>query len=84
MFSKEVLILLKEVISSWQVLVVTIVLIFFLNIVFYTARAYHRPKIKLKDKISFRIKKSKSRNAEGIAEEIPDSNQKDELGLEES
>ncbi|MDR0585819.1 MAG: hypothetical protein LBG26_01115 [Treponema sp.] len=44
MFKPEMLKLLAGVISSWQVIVVTIVLVLYLMLVFYAARLYHRPK----------------------------------------
>lgn len=84
MFSKEVIALLKEVISSWQVIAISVALIFYLNIVFYAARAYHAPKINFKNKISFKRKKSKTENALDGEEIAPDSKQTDELGLEEA
>jgi cell division protein FtsL len=78
MFSKEVLALLSEVISSWQVIAITVALVLYLNIVFYVARAYHRPRMKLSQKIKF---KRKSKPA--AAEEAVSSSSSDELGLEE-
>ena len=84
MFSKEIFTLLKEVISSWQVIVITIGLILYLNIVFYASRVYHRPRMDLKNKISSRIKKYRSKSKSGISESITESNPKDELGLEEA
>ncbi len=44
MISEELLIILKQVISSWEVLVVTVVLILYFFLVFYVARLYRRPK----------------------------------------
>ena len=72
--------LLKQVISSWQVIFITIALILFLQIVFYAARSYHRPREK---KIKVKIKKSKPEPAQGPEEAESGSNSNDELGLEE-
>jgi len=58
MFTEEVVAMLKEVIFSWQVLAVTVVIVFYLNIVFYTARSYHRPRAKPAAKV--KVKKTKS------------------------
>jgi hypothetical protein len=46
MFKDEVFELMKQVITSWEVIAVSIVLILFMNIVLHTAKAYHRPKVK--------------------------------------
>jgi len=82
MFSKEVFSLLKEVITSWQVIVATVVIILYLNIVFYASRAYRRPRLGFKDKISSRIKKYRSgKKSENLEASL---NKKDELGLEEA
>jgi hypothetical protein len=80
MFSKEVLALLTEVISSWQIIAITVALVLYLNIVFYVARAYHRPRAKLSDKIKF---KRKAKTAAGSAEAAITSGSSNELGLEE-
>ena len=82
MFSKEVLELLKEVISSWQVIAITIALILYLNIVFYVSRAYHRPRVKLSERIKFK-KKAKAEAPAGDVEEA-ESDSNDDLGLEEA
>ena len=42
MFSEELRKLLIQVISSWQVLVVTVVLVLYVFLVNYVARIYHR------------------------------------------
>jgi len=82
MFSKEVLELLKQVILSWQVLVVTIALVLYIFVVNYVARRYHAPR-KMK-KISFNFKKAKpAANAAGTEDEITTSHDDDDLGLEE-
>jgi hypothetical protein len=44
MISEELLTILRQVISSWEVLVVTVVLILYFFLVFYVARLYHRPR----------------------------------------
>jgi len=74
--------LLKQVITSWQVIAVTIALLIFLKIVFNTASSYRRPKAAKKLSIK---KKSKPKETvvienEGAEDSIPN----DDLGLEES
>jgi hypothetical protein len=77
MFSEGIFKLLIRVVSSWQVIAITIALLLYLNIVFYVSRSYHRPREK-----KVRVKKKK-------AEEIPaatteeGASSNDELGLEE-
>jgi hypothetical protein len=41
-FSKELLGLLSQVVKSWEVIAVTVALIFYLNIVFYAAKSHNR------------------------------------------
>jgi hypothetical protein len=72
--------LLREVITSWQVIAVTIALIFYLNIVFYVSRTYHRPRFKLSGKIKFK-KKPKPDAVLPVQKSEEDSG--DDLGLEE-
>ncbi len=43
MFSKDVTELLKNVLLSWEVIVVTVVLILYFYLVFYVARLHRRP-----------------------------------------
>jgi len=83
MFSKEFLELLIEVITSWQVIGITIALLLFLKVVFNAAKAYRRPKTKAAGKMKFKFRKPKS-NAGDSAEIIHEDNGKDELGLEEA
>ncbi|MCL2804978.1 MAG: hypothetical protein FWD26_03465 [Treponema sp.] len=72
--------LLKQVITSWQVIAITVALILFLNIVFYVARRYHRPMSM--PKISFKGKKGKKAEKAAPQEEIVTHD--DDLGLEEA
>jgi hypothetical protein len=46
MFKGEIFQLIRQVVTSWQVIAVSIALILFLNLVFYTAREYHSPRVK--------------------------------------
>ena len=74
---------LKQVISSWQVIAVTVVIILYLNLVFFVSRKRHNfNKI---HKISIKRKKSKTAEQTEGPEEIQTSGSvNDELGLEES
>jgi hypothetical protein len=44
LFSSELFLLIKQVVLSWQVIGVTVVLIVYLTLVFYVARLYNRPR----------------------------------------
>ena len=80
MFSGSTVELLKQVISSWQVIAVTIALVLYMQIVFYAARSYHRPKVK---KVKIKTKKIKPEAEAGPEEAEGGSSSNDELGLEE-
>ena len=69
---------LFEVITSWQIIAVTVALILYFSLVFYVARAHH-PR---RSNFSFKSmpKKEKAKKA---AEEIPESGDDEDLGLEE-
>jgi len=80
MFSAEIRSLIVQVISSWQVLTVTVVIILYFFLVSYVASVYHRRPRKAP------LPKNKNKNkkqAEEQAEE-PVLDESDELGLEES
>jgi len=74
MFSKELSELLIQVIKSWQVIAVTIVLVFFMYLVSYAARRYHRPHTVSKSKPK-KVKPpppAKEENKENSDEILPD------------
>ena len=72
MFNAEVRKLLIEVISSWQVWVVTVVLVLYVFLVNYVARLYHRP-----SGFGFPSRSKSKPEAAAAGPEV------DELGLEE-
>ena len=80
MFSKEVFDLLKQVITSWQVIAVTIALVLYLFLVFHAASTYRRPRLVPKEK---KVRKKKAAAPAGPEEADPGSDVNDELGLEE-
>lgn len=85
MFSKEFFSLLIEVVTSWQVIGITIALFLFLKIVFNVAKAYRRPKTKKAGKLKLSFKKAKSNAGSADAGEIiHEEGGTDELGLEEA
>jgi predicted membrane protein len=81
MFSNGVFALLLEVVSSWQVIVVTVAIILYIYLVGYVARSYHRPRVK-----RAKVKKQKPEPVavqEDTEEKSSKSNSDEELGLEE-
>ena len=60
MFSKELTELLFQVIKSWQVIAVTIVLVLYMSLVGYVLRSHHKPATVSKTKPK---KKDKSKTA---------------------
>jgi hypothetical protein len=78
MFKGEVFQLISQVLKSWQVIFVTIVLILFLKLVFNAAKAYRSPRPK---KLTVKKKKEAPVAAPVESSEVSDN---DELGLEES
>lgn len=77
MFKPEILRLFVGVISSWQVIVVTIVLVLYLMLVFYAARLYRRPRA-----VSSAQKQKKQKPVKIPETEINEEGG-DDLGLEE-
>jgi heme/copper-type cytochrome/quinol oxidase subunit 2 len=84
MSAKEMIALLIQIISSWQVIVVTVVFILYIFLVSYVARLYHRPRsIPV---FPARVKGKKKKAAPAASESDEDEsaeNTDDELGLEE-
>jgi len=74
--------LIKDVISSWEVIVVTLALLLFLKIVFYVSSSYRKP-IKIKKIIKKKKPEPAAVNPEEIHDDSGDSSN-NELGLEES
>lgn len=78
MFSGEVRRLLFQVITSWQVLAVTVVLIVYVFIVNYVARVYHH-----RPRDSFMPKTTGGDTTDTDLPEAPAPSESDDLGLEE-
>ena len=74
--------LLAQVITSWQVIAVTVVLVAYLFLVFHAARSYRRPRLVPKEK---KVRRKKAAAPDG-PEEVASSGSSvnDELGLEEA
>ena len=82
MFSKEFFELLTEILKSWQVIVITVVLIIYMYIVSYVSRTHRRPMAVKKEKMSKKQKQAELASGPEETESAADSNE--ELGLEEA
>ena len=74
--------LLKQVITSWQVIAVTIAVVIYISIVSYAARTHRRSPSLVPKKT--KTKKKKAQPASEGPEVSSGSNTNDELGLEEA
>jgi hypothetical protein len=79
MFSKEMIALFAKVISSWQVILTTVVLVLYCMLVNYVARTHHRTRADF----SFSSKPKKVKAEKTPASEVPKDSGEDDLGLEE-
>ena len=82
MFSKESIRLLFQLIQTWQVVVVTVVLVLYVFLVNYVARSYHTPLFVSKSKPQKARTKTKAKTAKTVKAKPVNSNE--ELGLEEA
>ena len=77
MFSKEMMEYLFKVITSWQIIFVTIVLILYFSLVSYVARLYHHPR---RSDFSFTSRPKKQKTQ---AVQMPEISNDDDLGLDD-
>jgi hypothetical protein len=78
--------IVKQVIASWQVIVVTLAIVVYFFLVSRAARRYNRPKSSKKPKGNL-FKKKKAKNADASVSPNAadsDSGSTDELGIEEA
>ena len=75
MFSEELRNLLLKVISSWQVLAVTVVLVAYVFLIQFVARSYHRRRVRQPSTPKIKVKKEPAKMV------VPQES--DDLGLEE-
>jgi hypothetical protein len=73
--------ILREVATSWQVIAITVALILYLNLVFYVAKAYKRPKF-TKMNINLKLKRKKT-DVKAPEEAASDSASTDDLGIDD-
>ena len=82
MFSREVRELLFQVITSWQVIAITVVLVMYMFLVNYVSRSYNRPRRVSRSRP--RKTKAAQRLKSGPNEVTDSTNSNEALGLEES
>jgi len=82
---------LKQVLTSWQVIVIAIAIIAYIQLVSYVSRRYHRPRsfgiknsIKKVNPFKKKAAQPAAAAAEGPEEALSGSSANDELGLEEA
>jgi hypothetical protein len=81
---KEIISLLIKLLSSWQVIVVTVVVFLYFHLVSYVARLYHHSNFSSMFAAKPKKKKQKARPAEPeSAEDESGESGDDDLGLEE-
>jgi hypothetical protein len=84
MVPKEWLALLIRIITSWQVIVVTVVVFLYFSLVSYVAKLYHRPRSSMFPPAKSKPKKEKPAPAADEGDEIESGeSDDDELGLDE-
>jgi len=76
MFSKEVMVYLGRLLSSWQIIVVTAALFIYFKLVFYVANARRTRSYDFSSMAKLKQKKEKK-----VKEKSKDSSDADELGL---
>ena len=83
MISDELKSLLFNVVSSWQVIAITIAVILYISLVSFVAQMYQRPRLMSSFPLKRRKKKEKSGEPVPSAAESGIDNSNDELGLED-
>jgi len=78
MFSKEVMVYLGKLLSSWQVIAITLALLIYFKLVFYVANARRTRSYDFSSTARVKQKKEKK-----VKEKSKDSSDTDELGLSE-
>jgi hypothetical protein len=78
MFSKEMISILVEVLTTWQVIAAAIAALLYISLVNYVSRLSHRPSFSMRPG---KVKKKKEAPAAAAAG--PEETENDELGLEE-
>jgi hypothetical protein len=83
MLKGEVFKILIKVVTSWQVIVVTVALIIYISLVSYVARLYHKPGFSFAPKKAKKQKPAEAVAAATQAAPAEGSGGDDELGLEQ-
>ena len=86
MISKELMALLVQIISSWQVIAVTIVIVVYFSLVSFVAQVYQQPRFVRALSSRKKKKKKKDESAAPVpaAESGTGDVSNDDLGLEEA
>ena len=84
MFSRELRGLILQVLTSWQVIAVTVAVFFYFFLVNYTARLHRVRSVSLPSKPKRKKKEKEKTASEDEGAELSEEAVNDELGLEES
>jgi len=84
MFTKEFFEVFTQLIKSWQVIAVSVVIVLYLKIVSYVSRSYHRPKQKKAKKEKIKPEKAAPAPVETSEKDEANSGSDAELGIEEA
>jgi len=84
MFTKEFFEVFTQIIKSWQVIAVSIVIVLYLKIVSYVSRSYHQPRQTKVKKEKVKPEKAAPAPAETPEKADSGSGSDEELGLEEA
>jgi len=82
MLSVELFELLKQVVTSWQVIAITIVLLLYIAVVLNLSKKYYKPRVK-KSKVK-KVKTKSAAKPDSTDDSLPGGDSNDELGLEEA
>jgi len=81
----SILEIIKNVVSSWQVIAAAVIIIIFISMFRNAAKSYRRPRVKKERKNPFKKKKAESASVPTDDMEVTSSgDSNEELGLEEA
>jgi len=73
-----------QVITSWQVIAITIAILLYIILVNHAAKSYHRPRTAKKVKVKKKKENKPEAAKSGSDDIIPENDSNDDLGLEEA
>jgi len=77
----ELIKIVLQVFTSWQVIAITIAILLYIFLINHVAKSYHRPRTNKKVKVKKKKEASPAANTNDV---IPQNDSNDDLGLEEA